>query len=276
MTDAFFVRTEPASSIVNPAHIHITSAPHKRNAKVLNVNAISLSTAPYTVRPDASKTQANKTLSRFMNDSPFTNVQKRRVSTTAYLTLDLVSIKQANLGVIVQMSTATFNTTCTCNVACHRFGMFSRCRQKYTQADDGPSRSRRWNRRCIGLLLRETNGCELHFDRERRNCVSCVWISPSVGLHPRVVATNTVRHATIRFREFQRAPKDFMSTLTLSALSGSTYRLRSSVSLSVERIRCQFAQDTNIIRSVVPRNGLDGRDRTGARFSNFARNTTVA
>ena len=41
------VRTEPASSMVNPAHIHITSAPQIRNEKVLNTNCASVSTAAY-------------------------------------------------------------------------------------------------------------------------------------------------------------------------------------------------------------------------------------
>ena len=45
MTDAFLVRTEPASSMVNPAAIHITSAPQIRNEKVLNTNSVSSSTA---------------------------------------------------------------------------------------------------------------------------------------------------------------------------------------------------------------------------------------
>ena len=44
-TDAFLVRTDPASSIVNPAHIHITSAPHTRNEKVFRTNRVSSSTA---------------------------------------------------------------------------------------------------------------------------------------------------------------------------------------------------------------------------------------
>ncbi len=38
------VRTAPDSSIVNPAHIHITSAPQTRNAKVLRMNWVSSST----------------------------------------------------------------------------------------------------------------------------------------------------------------------------------------------------------------------------------------
>ena len=40
MTDAFLVRTEPDSSMVNPAHIHMISAPHTRNAKVLSTKSI--------------------------------------------------------------------------------------------------------------------------------------------------------------------------------------------------------------------------------------------
>ena len=42
--DAFFVRTDPASSIVNPAHIHITSTPHTRKEKVLSTYCVSPST----------------------------------------------------------------------------------------------------------------------------------------------------------------------------------------------------------------------------------------
>ena len=38
MTEAFLVRTEPASSMVKPAAIHITSAPQSRNANVLKMN----------------------------------------------------------------------------------------------------------------------------------------------------------------------------------------------------------------------------------------------
>ncbi len=41
--DAFLVRTEPDSSMVNPVHIHITSAPQTRNENVLKTNAVSSS-----------------------------------------------------------------------------------------------------------------------------------------------------------------------------------------------------------------------------------------
>ena len=44
ITEAFLVRTEPDSSIVKPAHIHITSAPQMRNEKVLKTNPDSAST----------------------------------------------------------------------------------------------------------------------------------------------------------------------------------------------------------------------------------------
>ena len=43
-TDAFLVRTDPASSIVNPAHIHMTSPPQMRNEKLLRMNRTSPST----------------------------------------------------------------------------------------------------------------------------------------------------------------------------------------------------------------------------------------
>ena len=38
MAETFLVRTEPASNIVKPAHIHMTSAPQKRNEKVFRTN----------------------------------------------------------------------------------------------------------------------------------------------------------------------------------------------------------------------------------------------
>ena len=41
---AFLVRTEPDSSMVKPAHIHMTSAPQMRNENVLKTNAVSSST----------------------------------------------------------------------------------------------------------------------------------------------------------------------------------------------------------------------------------------
>ena len=39
--DAFLVRTDPDSSMVKPAHIHITKAPQMRNEKVLKTNVVS-------------------------------------------------------------------------------------------------------------------------------------------------------------------------------------------------------------------------------------------
>ena len=42
--EAFLVRTAPDSSIVNPAHIHMMSAPQTRNMKVLRMNCVSWST----------------------------------------------------------------------------------------------------------------------------------------------------------------------------------------------------------------------------------------
>ena len=45
ITDTFRVRTDPASSIMKPAHIHITSGPQKRKEKLLRTNCISVATA---------------------------------------------------------------------------------------------------------------------------------------------------------------------------------------------------------------------------------------
>ena len=39
--EAFLVRTVPASSIVKPAHIHITSAPQTKNENVFSMKAVS-------------------------------------------------------------------------------------------------------------------------------------------------------------------------------------------------------------------------------------------
>ena len=55
MTDAFLVRTEPDSSIVKPAHIHMMSAPQMRNEKVLRTNWVSLGTDAQAV-PAAART----------------------------------------------------------------------------------------------------------------------------------------------------------------------------------------------------------------------------
>ena len=43
--EAFLVRTDPDSSIVNPAHMNITNAPQIRKEKVLKTNIVSSSTA---------------------------------------------------------------------------------------------------------------------------------------------------------------------------------------------------------------------------------------
>ena len=64
MTEVFLVLTEPASSMVEPAHIHITSAPHKTNEKVLSTKRSSSSTAACAGRSTsraASTTAASAT-----------------------------------------------------------------------------------------------------------------------------------------------------------------------------------------------------------------------
>ena len=52
------MRTDPASSMVNPAHIHITRAPHTRKEKVLKTKAVSSST------PKACATPGRRSISR--------------------------------------------------------------------------------------------------------------------------------------------------------------------------------------------------------------------
>ena len=47
ITEAFLVQTEPASSMANPAHIHMTIAPHMRKEKVLMMNWVSSLTRPH-------------------------------------------------------------------------------------------------------------------------------------------------------------------------------------------------------------------------------------
>ena len=51
MTEAFLVRTEPDSSMVKPAHIHMTSAPHRRNDSVFRTNWDSSSMAACAASP---------------------------------------------------------------------------------------------------------------------------------------------------------------------------------------------------------------------------------
>ena len=61
--EAFLVRTEPDSSMVKPAHIHITSTPKMMNKKVLKTNWVSPSTAAYaTVGTQSSAPSIRSTL----------------------------------------------------------------------------------------------------------------------------------------------------------------------------------------------------------------------
>ena len=58
--DAFLVLTDPDSSIVNPAHIHITNAPHNRNEKLLTTKASSdVKAANAETLPNNVRTQTN-------------------------------------------------------------------------------------------------------------------------------------------------------------------------------------------------------------------------
>ena len=64
------MRTDPDSSMVNPAHIHITSAPQIRNEKVLKMNWDSSLTAawaptvPHNRKPTTATTVRTLLLSR--------------------------------------------------------------------------------------------------------------------------------------------------------------------------------------------------------------------
>ena len=62
MTDAFLVRTDPASSIVKPAHIHMTSPPQMRKEKLLRMNRTSPSTA--VLRPSKNPSRLCRILHR--------------------------------------------------------------------------------------------------------------------------------------------------------------------------------------------------------------------
>ena len=59
MTDAFLVRTEPASSMVKPAHIHMTSPPQIRKEKLFRTNWVSPSMAAWAARGASSVATAN-------------------------------------------------------------------------------------------------------------------------------------------------------------------------------------------------------------------------
>ena len=60
--EAFLVRTEPDSSMVNPAHIHITNAPQTRNEKVLRMNCVSSSTPAAWATDGQTKNAATGTI----------------------------------------------------------------------------------------------------------------------------------------------------------------------------------------------------------------------
>ena len=57
ITEAFLVRTEPDSSMVKPAHIHITKAPQTRNEKLLRTNCDSASSAAWGLRGKEDENQ---------------------------------------------------------------------------------------------------------------------------------------------------------------------------------------------------------------------------
>ena len=64
MTDVFLVRTDPASSIVKPAHIHMTSPPQMRKEKLLRMNRTSPSTAVLHASKNSSPIVQNSSPAR--------------------------------------------------------------------------------------------------------------------------------------------------------------------------------------------------------------------
>ena len=54
MTPVLLTRTEPASSIVKPAAIHITKKPYTRNANVSNTYCVSESISAYAAVPTSN------------------------------------------------------------------------------------------------------------------------------------------------------------------------------------------------------------------------------
>ena len=60
ITEAFLVRTDPDSSMVKPAAIHITSPPQRRNEKVLRTKAVSSATAAYAALDPAISRPSTK------------------------------------------------------------------------------------------------------------------------------------------------------------------------------------------------------------------------
>ena len=61
--EAFLVRTAPDSSIVKPAHIHITSAPQIRKAKVFRMNWVS------SLTPAGARSSARATAGRAIRNA---------------------------------------------------------------------------------------------------------------------------------------------------------------------------------------------------------------
>ena len=68
--EAFLVRTEPASSIVKPAHIHITSAPQTKNENVLSMKAVSALGAAWASTVTTTVPSAVASAARFQPRAP--------------------------------------------------------------------------------------------------------------------------------------------------------------------------------------------------------------
>ena len=80
--EAFLVRTDPDSSMVKPAHIHITRAPQSMNEMVLNTNWSGASTAMLSCSARAKavpapQTTAASTASSFTAEIPRSLCEER-------------------------------------------------------------------------------------------------------------------------------------------------------------------------------------------------------
>ena len=81
--EAFLVRTAPDSSMVKPAHIHITSAPQIRKANVLRMNCSSSRGRPVdppsAVSASATAGRATRSAATASNVTPAVFKPRRRI-----------------------------------------------------------------------------------------------------------------------------------------------------------------------------------------------------
>ena len=116
--DAFLVLTDPASSIVNPAHIHITNAPHSRNEKLLITKASSdVKAASAEALPNNIRTQTNTSF-QGVDHGRWFNLNRKFIKHLSFASVDVIlgtrnepnriAVVHANTFVILAIY--TFNT----------------------------------------------------------------------------------------------------------------------------------------------------------------------